>query len=46
MYGLIPRIRHRELMRPEWDLFERFFEEFNLPKLFSEEKEYGKNRIR
>ncbi len=40
MYGLMPRIRHRELMRPQGDLFDRFFEEINLPKLFSEEKEW------
>jgi HSP20 family protein len=40
MYGLIPRIRDRELMRPYGDLFDRFFEDLNLPKLFSEEKEW------
>ena len=40
MYGLIPRITDRELMHPHWDLFDRFFEGFDLPKLFSEEKEW------
>lgn len=40
MFGLIPRIKDSEVMHPRWDVFDRFFEDFNLPTIFAEEKEW------
>ena len=40
MSGLIPKINRGSLMYPQRDLFDRFFEEVNLPTLFTEEKEW------
>ena len=40
MLGLIPRTRNNEVLHPQWDVFDRFFEDFNLPTLFSEPKEW------
>jgi HSP20 family protein len=38
MSGLLPTLRRTNWLRhPEWDLFDRFFEDFRLPSLFSEE---------
>ena len=41
MSALIPILRRRGLLRrPEWDFFDRFFEDFELPRLFPEEREW------
>jgi HSP20 family protein len=41
MTALIPMLRrHRLLGRPNRDFFGRFFEDFDLPTLFSEEREF------
>lgn len=41
MSALIPILRRRELLRrPEWDFFDRFFEDFQLPRVLSEEREW------
>ncbi len=41
MSALIPILRPRGLLsRPERDFFDRFFEDFRLPRLFSEEREW------
>ena len=38
MTALLPTLRRRGLVgRPAWGLFDRFFEDFELPNLFSEE---------
>jgi HSP20 family protein len=38
MTALLPTLRRRGLVgRPAWGLFDRFFEDFELPSLFSEE---------
>ena len=42
MSVLIPILRPRGLLRrPERDFFDRFFEDFGLPSLFSEEREWA-----
>lgn len=41
MFGFIPKIRGGEVVRPRCDLFERFFEDFDMPELFSEKKEWN-----
>ena len=41
MYALMPILRRSGLVRrPERDFFDRFFEDFGLPRLFSEEREW------
>ena len=38
MTALLPMLTRRELVRPPvWDLFDRFFEDFRLPSIFTEE---------
>ena len=41
MFGLIPKINRGGLMYPGRDFFDRFFEEFNSPACFAEEKEWN-----
>lgn len=41
MRTLLPILRrHNWLTRPTWDLFDRFFEDFELPSLWSEETKW------
>jgi HSP20 family protein len=41
MTTLLPTLRRRGLVgRPAWSLFDRFFEDFELPSLFSEEMRF------
>ncbi|MBW2020913.1 MAG: Hsp20/alpha crystallin family protein [Deltaproteobacteria bacterium] len=41
MFALTPILRRTEsLIRPERDFFDRFFEDFGLPSLFPEEREW------
>jgi HSP20 family protein len=41
MLTLLPTLRRSNwLRRPEWDLFDRFFEDFSTPNLYSEERTF------